>query len=79
MLKVEEYLQKVFEVIRIDGSLEEIRRISVAVPCSATLQNRETQLHHRKEELLKEMGSEYTPVEMAPYEQYIEVELQHTK
>jgi hypothetical protein len=79
MLTIETYLQKIFEIVRIEAQLEEIKRISICYPTDQNIQNRTSKLHERLDKIRKELDKELKPVELAPVEQYIEVELQYLK
>ena len=79
MLTIEKYLNKVFEIVRINAQLEEIRRISTCYPADQNIQERENKLYAKKDKILKELDKEHKPIELAPVEQYIDIELQYTK
>jgi hypothetical protein len=79
MLTIEEYLNKVFEIVRINAGLEEIRRISTCYPADQNIQSRESKLYAKRDKIMKELDKEHKPVELAPVEQYIDIELQYTK
>jgi len=79
MLTIEEYINKVFELVRIDAQLEELRRISTCVPPNPVIQNREDKLYAKMDKIKAKLDKEFKPVELASVEQYIEVELQHMK
>jgi len=79
MLTIEEYLKKIFEIVRIEAQLEEIKRISICYPTDQNVQNRTSKLNVRLDKIKRELDKELKPVELAPVEQYIEVELQYMK
>lgn len=75
-MKVGEYIKNVLELVRIEGQLEEIRRCATYTPQNALLHSRSDKLHRRKDEIRKKLDKEYTPLELAPVEQYIEIALE---
>ena len=77
MLTTKEYLNKVFEVVAITAQLEEIRRISICYPADRNIQEREDKLCAKRDKILKKLDKEFKPIELAPIEQYIEIELQY--
>ena len=76
MLTVEKYLSYVFEVVQINAALEEIRRFKPALPLNAVLQQREDVLYAKRDKIMRILDKEHKPVEIAPYEQYIDIEMQ---
>ena len=79
MLTIEEYLSDAFQLVRIDAQLEELRRISTCVPPTPMIQDREDKLYAKRDKIKTRLDKEFKPVELAPVEQYIEVELQYMK
>ena len=79
MLTIEQYLNKIFEVIAITAQLEEIRRISICYPTDQNIQNRESKLYTKRDKIMKELDKEHKPIELAPIEQYIDIELEYKK
>ena len=79
MLTIETYLNKVFELVRIDAALEEIKRISICYPTDQNIQSRVCKLNEKQDKLIKELDTKFKPIELAPFEQYINIELQNLK
>ena len=79
MLTIEQYLNKVFELVRIKAQLEEIKRISICYPTDQNIQNRISKLNKKQDKIKKELDTRFKPIELAPVEQYIDIELQHLK
>ena len=79
MLTIKQYLNKVFELVRTDAQLAEIRRISVCYPTDQNIQNRESKLYARQDKIKKQLDEKFKPVELAAIEQYIDIELQYIK
>lgn len=74
MLTIEQYMSYIFELVRIDAQLEELIRITPMVPRNALLQRRVEQLHATQDRIIQLLDKSAKPVEIAPFEQYIEVE-----
>ena len=79
MLTIEKYLSYVFEVVRINAQLEELRRIEPSVPSNVGVQRRMNFLHAKKDRVMQILDKAHKPIEMAPVEQYIDIELQYTE
>lgn len=79
MLTIQEYMNQVFEIVRIDAQLEEIRRVSTCFPASPNITGRESDLIKKKDKILSKLDKEHKPVELAPVEQYIDIELRLMK
>ena len=79
MLTIEKYLSYVFEIVRIKAQLQELKRISPAVPLNATVQQRTDFLYTKLDRVKQILDKEHKPIEIAPVEQYIDIELQYTE
>jgi len=79
MLTIEKYLSYVFEVVRINAQLEELRRIEPSIPMNKSVQQRREFLYLKKDKVMKILDKEHKPIELAPVEQYIDIELQYTE
>ena len=75
MLTIEKYLSYVFEVVRINAQLEELRRIEPAVSSNVTIQQRVEFLYRKRDKVKQILDKEHKPIEIAPVEQYIDIEL----
>ena len=79
MLTIQEYLSQVFEVVRINAQLQEIRRISVCFPPSSIVADREDDLYKKRDKILAKLDKSHKPIEIAPVEQYIDLEYRPVK
>jgi len=75
MLSIEKYLEKVFEIIRLQAKLEEVKRIQPCVPHNTYLVDRIDVLHNQIDKSVEKISKEIKPLGIAPYEQYIDIEL----
>lgn len=77
MLTIEKYLNYIFEIIRIDAQMEELKRMELLFAPNKYWAERKEMLYLKKDRILRILDKEHKPVEIAPFEQYIEIELQY--
>jgi len=73
MLSIEKYLELTFEVLRKRAQLEEIERFRPYFGSTLYIDNRQEQLHKEIERIIAKLDKSAKPIELAPYEQYIDV------
>lgn len=79
MLTIEKYLSYVFEVVRINAQLEELRRIEPSVAQGGAISKRTDFLYRKLDKVKQILDKENKPIEMASVEQYIDIELKFIK
>jgi hypothetical protein len=79
MLSIETYLEKVFEVVTMKAQLSELARVELIMPPSDFVNQRRERLNTDIDLVMAELDKSVKPLEIAPWEQYIDVLWQPVK
>jgi len=75
MLTVKEYFEVIFDAVRIQAQIEEVKRTELCIPRNTYLIDREETLRNDLYKVVSKMDKEVTPPEVAPIEQYVQIEM----